>query len=220
MAIADNRVVTFKDLYGVNGAYPFTDVSTFWVGCKGIVVGATTNTSNTIPNYIFSRSQYNKHLKYLYYGYALIPISLQAMVDYKTYAWPKQITYEAGSNNTITYTTPMVPLYHLGDTTFYEISESWKYSLFGNTAEISSIQQQNFIKYSSIASMSLRDNTVTDVWTEYKPVAKIDPSTGEVMTDSSTGNILYETDEEGNVLYEEVESYYEQREADAPITID
>lgn len=70
MAIADNKVVTFKDLYGNNGSYPFTDVSTFWSGCKGIVVGATTIISGSIPNYVFSNSQYDKRLKYLYYGYA------------------------------------------------------------------------------------------------------------------------------------------------------
>lgn len=217
MAIADNRVVTFKDLYGVNGAYPFTDSSTFWVGCKGIVVGATTDTSNTYPKYIFSESQYNKRLKYLYYGYALVPISLQTMTDYLTYAWPDDITYQSGSN--YMSTAAMTPVCHLGDTTYYE-TRSWEHNLLLKYAEFTSMRSWPAIKYSSIASMSLRDNTVTDIWTEYKPVAKIDPSTGEVMTDSSTGNILYETDEEGNVLYEEVESYYEQREADAPITID
>lgn len=218
MAIADNRVVTFKDLYGVNGAYPFADVSTYWVGCKGVVVGATTDTSNTVPKYIFSEAQYNKHLKYLYYGYAFLPISLQAMVDYKNYSWPDQIVYKSGTTNKTT--KPMVPQIHLGDTTFYEINENWETYFPGKYVILQQISTLNFIKYSSIASMSLRDNTVTDVWTEYKPVPKIDPSTGEVMTDSSTGNILYETDEEGNILYEEVESYYEQREADAPITID
>lgn len=218
MAIADNRVVTFKDLYGVNGAYPFEDVSTFWIGCKGIVVGATTDTSNTVPKYIFSESQFSKRLKYIYYGYALVPTPLQAMVDYNTYSLPKKVYYKSGTNDMTT--VPMIPTAHLGDTTFYEAVESWDYVLFMVGGSWSEIKNQNAIKYSSIASMSLRDNTVTDVWTEYKPVAKIDPSTGEVMTDSSTGNILYETDEEGNILYEEVESYYEQREADAPITID
>ena len=217
MAIADNRVVTFKDLYGVNGAYPFTDVSVFWVGCKGIVVGATTDTSNPFPKYIFSESQYNKRLKYLYYGYALVPISVQTMVDYLDYGWPRTITYKSGSN--YMSTDAMTPLCHLGDTTYYS-TRDWDYEIFSITLNFSSLGSLSTIKYSSIASMSLRDNTVTDVWTEYKPVVKIDPSTGEVMTDSSTGNILYETDEEGNVILEEGESYYEQREADAPITID
>ena len=217
MAIADNRVVTFKDLYGNNGSYPFTDVSTFWVGSKGIVVGATTDTSSTVPKYIFSESQYSKRLKYLYYGYAFIPLSLQAMVDYKNYSWPEQIIYKSGSNNM--NTDPLIPEFHLGDTTFYSITSEWESLLLIEFGELQTLQTKNFIKYSSIASMSLLDNTVTDVWTEYKPVAKIDPSTGEVMKDEN-GNPLYETDEEGNILYEEVESYYEQREADAPITID
>lgn len=219
MAIADNRVVTFKDLYGVNGAYPFTDtISAFWTGCKGIVVGDSSDTSNVYPKYIFSESQYNKRLKYLYYGYALVPVSFETMANYLTYAFPDDITYKSGSDYKTT--AAMTPMCHLGDTTYYT-TRSWDYEILssGNN-DLFSIRNAPAIKYSAIASMSLRDNTVTDVWTEYKPVAKIDPSTGEVMTDSSTGNILYETDEEGNILYEEVESYYEQREADAPITID
>ena len=36
----------------------------------------------------------------------------------------------------------------------------------------------------------------------------------------SSGKILYESDEEGNILCKEGESYCEQRGADAPITID
>lgn len=216
MAIADNRVVTFKDLYGVNGAYPFTDVSTFWAGSRGVVVAASTDTSNTIPKNIFSESQYGKHLKYLYYGYAFLPLSLQAMVDYKSQGWPGDIIYKSGTTNKTT--PPMLPLIHLGDTTFYEITSSWM-SKFVVPVDLAQIRQANFIKYSSIASMSLRDNMVTDIWTEYKPIAKIDPSTGEAMKDEN-GDPLYETDEEENVLYEEGESYYEQREADAPITID
>lgn len=146
-----------------------------------------------------------------------IPMPLQAMADYKNYSWPDSIYY--GSSTNYASAKPIIPKFHLGDTTFYTITEGWETYLMLNDYDLLGLQSMNFIKYSSIASMSLRDNTVTDVWIEYKPIAKIDPSTGEVMKDEN-GNPLYETDEEGNILYEEVESYYEQREADEPITID
>lgn len=217
MAIADNKVVTFKDLYGANSMASFSDVTAIRIELpffRGRVTPSTQIYQDPTLEKYYSQDQYNKRLKYLYYGYAFYgnstsPANIFDVVN-TNIPNPMYVNGMAVTNFYI-----MVPTYHTGNCTCYTISEDHIGSerlrqlvLYGTSVE-------NLIMYSSISSLADED-IVNDIWMEYKPILKTDPSTGEPMKDGN-GNPLYETDEEGNVLYEEGDYYAETRRADEDI---
>lgn len=215
MAIADNKVVTFKDLYGANSMASFSDVTPIQIEhpfFRGRVIPATQYASNTAKYY--SQDQYNKRLKYVYYGYAFYGDSLTNSnifdVRYTVYK-PKYVTSGGSTSFNI-----IVPIFHTNDCTAYtQFGEPIGSDIIMSSILVGDIHGAALLKYSAISSLADED-MVNDIWMEYKPIVKTDSSTGEPMKDEN-GNLLYETDEEGNVLYEEGDYYAETRRADEGI---
>lgn len=219
MAIADNKVVTFKDLYGANSMASFSDVTSVQIELPFFRGRVTPNsTIGALGNKQYSYEQYTKRLKYLYYGYAFYGDSRSPSNPFTTNSGSVGKPIYINSNGT-SYSSfdIMVPLWHTNDTTAYNsasqelIMDSLRMSMISPDGQF----RASFINYSAISSLADED-MVNDIWMEYKPIVKTDPSTGEPMKDEN-GNLLYETDEEGNVLYEEGDYYAETRRADEGI---
>lgn len=216
MATADNKVVTFKDLYGDNSNAVLSGTNSdhlIYPYYKGAVVPDT-----TYGNYsAFSNSLYSKRLKYVYYGYAFVGGNANVLSQLQS-SGGVTAYWNTGSWEKAKL---MIPLCHINNTTSFimdnldmVVGDGASYIL-GQIEQLQRSAYGNLINYSSIASLADED-MVNDIWTEYKPIPKIDPSTGEPMKDEN-GKLLYETDEEGNVLYEEGDYYAETRRADEGI---
>ena len=220
MAIADNKVVTFKDLYGANSMASFSDTTAIqieWPFFRGRVIP---NTSfGGLANKQYSYDQYTKRLKYLYYGYGFYGDSDTPSNPFNSNnstSIPKPC-YVSSSGTSYTSFEIIVPVFHTSNSTAYtSISDSTQIRILRQMIfSDESTYNPSFINYSSISSLADED-MVNDIWMEYKPILKTDPSTGEPMKDEND-NLLYETDEEGNVLYEEGDYYAETRRADEDI---
>lgn len=190
MAINKNKVVTFNDLENY----------------AGISVDPSLNLSINKVNNIsllnlfyfkgfvnVSVNEYAETLKYAYFGY--IPIT-----NYYEISEGFRLT----TNNNIDIDIPM-PVCHTQSKTYYVVLSSAEQYFENVRAYFISQEFSSYIEYSQIATFS-NDDTVNDIWTEYKPI--IDPSTGEPMKD-----------ENGNILYEEGEYYAETRKRGEPISL-
>ena len=215
MAIADNKVVTFKDLYGENSMASFSDVTPIQIEhpfFRGRVIPSTQIGSSSSEKY-YSKDQYNKRLKYLYYGYAFYgnSSSIENIFTGNNDLIEKPGYVELYS---LVIFGIMLPIYHSNNCTSYKIVNKSNYPSDLRDLMFNDMSG-NLIVYSSIQSLADED-MVNDIWMEYKPIVKTDPSTGEPMKDEN-GKLLYETNEEGNVLYEEGDYYAETRRADEGI---
>ena len=223
MAISSNRVVTFKDLYGLSVPSIAGTVESpfipFYV--RGIVppdssIFTEGGSGRDSYNSVYYYEKYSKRLKYLYYGYALIGLDSNTINDLTgplertvypssdLYISSRPSFYTNSSNTNLTSVSGIgfVPLWHFGNLTGYSSNTYGdEFAAWGYT---SSIISANLIKYSEISTMDLRNPQTYEVFTEYLPL--IDSSTGEIMKD-----------EEGNTLYEEGESYMEIKSEDSQI---
>ena len=210
MAINKNKVVTFNDLENYTGISA-TEVPSDLISGKTInhisypnfrgIVCTSVNLSG--GNYIFPTDISTKLLKYLYYGYLVLGTNAPTNATETIYTWPGI----SGSG----YFTPQLKI----PTAYDPITQKAYYSNYigsggtnfritiGNFASIlahtnSSSGGWGVIEHSEIATMDLRNPQIIDTWTSYEPV--LDSSTGEPMID-----------EEGNIIYEEKDSYSEIR---------
>lgn len=244
MASNLNKVVTFKELYGysqeipsdiINETQDFTITNAF----KGYVPPLgnyydfpwSSSNSSTYKIRTYTQEQYDKRLKYLYYGYALAGLSVDEIIGTRN-GWNLEMSPIAPATMTgipIVATSSgkfkdlitqlekyqddftlsgyssivgLFPYRHFKNITTYSHSfqASPQYSLLSTTA----YNPDTFVTYSEISTMDLRNPQTYEVFTEYHPL--IDSSTGEIMKD-----------EEGNVLYEEGESYMEIKSEDSQI---
>ena len=219
MAIADNKVVTFKDLYGANSMASFSDVTSIQIEYPFFRGRVTPNTPiNALTYKQYSYDQYTKRLKYLYYGYGFYGDSNSISNPFNTNTGDiSKPCYVSSTGTSYSSFNLMLPIWHTTNSTAYTSSNEGSQVRIIRQMILSqdSIYSPSFINYSSIASLADED-MVNDIWMEYKPIVMTDPSTGEPMKDEN-GNLLYETDEEGNVLYEEGDYYAETRRADEGI---
>lgn len=221
MAIASNKVVTFKDLYGLSVPSLSGTIESpfipFYV--RGLVLPDSTISKMNVSYPVYYYEKYSKRLKYLYYGYALIGLNstdlhnltgpLERKISGSSSSYP--IFYTNAANTVVERDYPnsigYVPLWHFGNLTGYS-GDTAENAVTGNNytawSFTNSTIDKGIIKYSEISTMDLRNPQTYEVFTEYHPIK--DPSTGEIMKD-----------EEGNVLYEEGESYMEIKSEDSSI---
>ena len=211
MAINKNKVVTFKDLENYTGISPTEVPSDLISGktinhisypnFKGILCTSVYSEYGTVGGYIFPEDISSKLLKYLYYGYLVLGTDASTTAQQTIYTWPGI----SGSG----YFTPNLkipvaydPIMQKAYYTNYSGAATNIHITHGNLASILAGTRSStgwgIINHSEISTMDFRNPQIIDTWTSYEPV--LDSSTGEPMKD-----------EEGNIIYEEKDSYSEIR---------
>ena len=209
MAINKNKVVTFNDLENYTGI-SVTEVPSDLISGKTInhisypnfrgILCTSVNLSG--GNYVFPTDISTKLLKYLYYGYLVLGTDASTTAQQTIYTWPG-ISGAGYFTAQLKIPTAYDPITQLAYYNNYRGPAANYHITHGNLGDIlsyinSSSGDWGIIYHSEIATMDLRNPQIIDTWTSYEPV--LDSSTGEPMRD-----------EEGNIVYEEKDSYSEIR---------
>lgn len=211
MAINKNKVVTFNDLENYTGISP-TEVPSDLISGKNInhisypnfrgILCTSVYSNNYDRSYSFPKDISTKLLKYLYYGYLVLGTDASTTAQETIYTWPG-ISGSGYFTPELKIPTAYDPIMQFAYYTNYSGSAKNIHITHGNLASIlagtnSSSGGWGIIYHSEIATMDLRNPQIIDTWTSYEPV--LDSSTREPMRD-----------EEGNIIYEEKDSYSEIR---------